>query len=189
MAFVSLICLFCFEVLRPNREIFNSYGDVTIADEGLQNLTYAQHLKPLSSKGSVACRTCCNRRHPFIMVNFEGSWHPHLLSSVLHWNCHYLFIKLRSVTAGIRTSNLPQARWTLNPTSPSQRFVSLRSIEINEKYILNAKLILMYMYFETSNESTISILYTYEMTLYPNIEKSIKMFPSRHISFTDQIQY
>ena len=62
-------------------------------------------------------------------------------------------------------------------------------IEINEKYILNAKLILMYMYFVTSNESTISILYTYEMTLYPNIEKSIKMFPSRHISFTDQIQY
>ena len=29
-----------------------SYGDVTIADEGLQILTYARHSRPLSSEGS-----------------------------------------------------------------------------------------------------------------------------------------
>ena len=37
--------------LSPSR-IFLSFGDVTIAGEGLQILTYAQNLWPLSSVGS-----------------------------------------------------------------------------------------------------------------------------------------
>ena len=36
--------------------------------EGLQILTYAQHLWPLSSEGSLACHTYCDMEHPFIMV-------------------------------------------------------------------------------------------------------------------------
>ena len=41
----------CMELIVPH-EIFHSYGDVTIADEGLQILTYARHLWPLSSESS-----------------------------------------------------------------------------------------------------------------------------------------
>ena len=36
---------------------FHSYGDVTIAGEGLQILTYARHLWQLSNEGSLACHT------------------------------------------------------------------------------------------------------------------------------------
>ena len=41
---------------------------VTITGEGLQILTYAWHLLPLSSEGSLACHTYCDTGHPFIMV-------------------------------------------------------------------------------------------------------------------------
>ena len=41
-----------FGVYRPTRD-----GDVTIADEGLQILTFARHSWPLSSKDSLACHT------------------------------------------------------------------------------------------------------------------------------------
>ena len=35
--------------------IFNSYGDVTFAGEGLQSLTYPRHSWPLSTESSLAC--------------------------------------------------------------------------------------------------------------------------------------
>ena len=38
--------------LSSHSKIFLSFGDVTIAGEGLQILTYAQNLWPLSSVGS-----------------------------------------------------------------------------------------------------------------------------------------
>ena len=63
---VLYVCLF--GVYRPTREFFHSYGDVTITGEGLQILTYAQHPWPLSSEGSLACHTYCDKGHPFIMV-------------------------------------------------------------------------------------------------------------------------
>ena len=44
--------------------IFLLFGDVTIAGEGLQILTYAQHLWPLSSVGSLACHAYCDTGHP-----------------------------------------------------------------------------------------------------------------------------
>ena len=44
--------------------------------------------------------------------------------AVWQWSCHYLFLRLRSVAAGIRTSNLPLAGPTLIPTAPPQRFVN-----------------------------------------------------------------
>ena len=59
-----IVCLF---VLR----IFHSYGDVTIAGEGLQILTYAWYSWRFSSEGSVACHTYWDTEHPFIMVISE----------------------------------------------------------------------------------------------------------------------
>ena len=82
----------------------------TINGEELQLLTYAWHSWPLSSEGSFACHTCCATDLPFIMVISEDPWHgSHLLPSVQQWSCHYLFLRLRSVTTGIRTPNLPNA--------------------------------------------------------------------------------
>ena len=87
------VCLFVclFRIFRPNRELF----------------TY-RHSWPLSSEGSLACHSYCDTGHPFIMVISEDPQHTHLLLSVKQWSCHYL-----SVAAGIRTHNLPLARWTL----------------------------------------------------------------------------
>ena len=73
-------------------------------------LTYTRHSRQLSSEGSLACHTYCDTWHPFIMVISEDSWYSHLLPSVWQLSCHYLFLRLRSVTAGIRTPNLPHKR-------------------------------------------------------------------------------
>ena len=40
-----------------------------------------------------------------MMVTFEDPWHPQLLPNVWQWSCHYLYLRLRSVAAGIRTPN------------------------------------------------------------------------------------
>ena len=65
---------------------------------------------PLSSDGSLTCNTYCDTGHP---GHLRGSvtWHSHqnVLPSVWQWSCHYLFLRLRSVAAGIRTPNLPLA--------------------------------------------------------------------------------
>ena len=45
------------------QEDFYSNGDVTITGEGLRILTYAGHLWPLSSAGSLACHTYCHTGH------------------------------------------------------------------------------------------------------------------------------
>ena len=50
-------------------KIFHSFGDVTIAGEGLHILTYVQHSWPLSSEGSLACHTYWEMGHPFIIIN------------------------------------------------------------------------------------------------------------------------
>ena len=49
----------------------------------------------------------CDTGHPFIMVISEHPWHLHLLLSVWPWSCPDLFLRLRSVAAGIQTTNLP----------------------------------------------------------------------------------
>ena len=110
-------------------ENFHSYGDVTIIDEGLQILTCTWHSWPLSSKGSLVCLIYCDMGHPFIMVISEDPWHSCLLPSVWQWSCHYLFLQLRSVVAGIRTPNLPHARQTLWSTAPLQQWTSLKGTE------------------------------------------------------------
>ena len=59
-------------------DLFQSYGDVTIASEGPQILTYARHSWPLSSEGSLTCHTYCDTGLPFIMVISEDPLHSHL---------------------------------------------------------------------------------------------------------------
>ena len=69
------VCLFW--GLSSHSRIFHSYGDVTIADEGLQILTYARHSWSLSSEGSLACHNYCDTGHPYIMVISGDLWHSH----------------------------------------------------------------------------------------------------------------
>ena len=85
----TFVCLFVWSFSSHSR-IFQSFGDITIAGEGLPILTYAQHLWPSSSSGWLACHTYCDTGHLFIMVIFEDPWHSHLMPSVCQWNCHYL---------------------------------------------------------------------------------------------------
>ena len=84
--------------------IFHSYGDVTNASEGLQILICARHSWPLSSEGSLVC-------HTYGASVYNG----HLRASVTlapiaeHLAVELslsVFLRLRSVAAGIRTSNL-----------------------------------------------------------------------------------
>ena len=75
--FVLFVCGF-----SSHSRIFLSYGEVTIADDGLQILTCAWHSWPLSTEGSLACHTYCDTGYPFIMAISEELWHPHLLLSV-----------------------------------------------------------------------------------------------------------
>ena len=65
---------FClFRGLSSHLRIIQSYGDVTIAGEGLQILTYARHSWPLRSEGSLACHGYCDMGHQFIMVISENT--------------------------------------------------------------------------------------------------------------------
>ena len=105
-------CLFGF-IFVPLKNFFThmkTYDMETINGEELQLLTFAWHSWHLSSEGSLACHTSCATGLPFIMVISEDLWYgSHLLPSVQQWSCHYLFLRHRSLTAGIRTPNLPNA--------------------------------------------------------------------------------
>ena len=82
-------CMFVWGLSFHSR-IFHSYGDITIASEGLQILTYARHSWPLSSEGSLACHTYCDTGHiiPFIMVISEDR------PTTLTPNAEYLAVEL-----------------------------------------------------------------------------------------------
>ena len=111
------VCLFvCLELIVP-LENFHSNGDVTITGEWLQILTCARHSWSLSVPhllwhGTSVYNHNGNLKHP---------WHSKLLPSVKQWSCLYLFLRLRSVAAGIRTPNLRLTGRTLYPTGPPQR--------------------------------------------------------------------
>ena len=96
----NFVCLFV-GIVSSHSRIFHSYGDVTTTGERFQILTYARHLWPLSSEVFLACHTYCDTGHPFIVVITEDLRHSHLLPSVGQWNCHYLYLPLRLVEAGI----------------------------------------------------------------------------------------
>ena len=70
------VCLFVLGFFVP-LENFHSYGDVTIAGEGLQSLTYARHQQPLSSEGSLACHVYCDTGHPFWSCPRTRDTHTH----------------------------------------------------------------------------------------------------------------
>ena len=110
-------CLFCMFVcgFSSHWRMFHLYGNVTIAGDGRQVSTYDRHSWSLSSEGSLACHTYCDTGHPFIMVISEDPWHSHLLLSVWQWSCHYLFLRLRSVAAGIRTPKFRMRELRSNP--------------------------------------------------------------------------
>ena len=112
-----IFCLFvCF--LSHSRIFY-----LTITVKGLQILTNARNSWPLSSEGSLACHTYCDTGYPCIMVISEDPRHSHihLLLSIWQWSCHYLFLQLGSVAAGIRTTILTLARRTFLPTAPPPR--------------------------------------------------------------------
>ena len=65
-----MFCLFVWG-FSSNSRIFHSYGYFTMAGEGLLILTYPRHSWSLSSESFLACHTCCDTGHPFIMVISE----------------------------------------------------------------------------------------------------------------------
>ena len=56
--------LFVCLVLFSHLCILPLFGDVTVADEWLQILTYARHLWPLNSEDSLACHMYCDMSSP-----------------------------------------------------------------------------------------------------------------------------
>ena len=54
-----VICMFVYGFSSQSR-IFQAYGDVTIAGEGLQILTFARDSCRLSSEGFLVCLTYCD---------------------------------------------------------------------------------------------------------------------------------
>ena len=53
--------------------------------------------------------TYCEAGQPFIMVISKDPWYSYLLPKDKQWSCHYLFLRHRSLAAGIRTANLQLA--------------------------------------------------------------------------------
>ena len=72
-------------------------------------MIFAWHSWLLSS---LACHTCFDTGHPFIMLISRDPSHFHLLPSVCRRSCHYLFLRLRSVSTGDRNSELPHTKGT-----------------------------------------------------------------------------
>ena len=108
---------------------FHSFQDVTKTGKRLPILTFARHLWPFNI--SLSCHTYCDSaviwlkycrygvnkknqsycdtEHPIIMVIFEDSWHSYLMPRIWQWSRHFLFQRLLSVVAWIRTLNRPLA--------------------------------------------------------------------------------
>ena len=109
--------------LSSHSRIFHSYGDVTITGEGLQILTYARHSWPFGIEqwGFFSV--------PHLLWHWASVYNGHLRGPVtlvpiaehLEWSCHYLFLRLRSVAAGIWTTNLLLVGPMLIPTALSPR--------------------------------------------------------------------
>ena len=80
--------------------IFHSFWHVTIAGEGLQILTYARHLWPLSSAGSLACHKYCYTGHPFIIVIVEFLIIFYKIISLnIHKNMNWFRLPSKSVSS------------------------------------------------------------------------------------------
>ena len=75
----------------------------------------------------LACHTCCDTGHPFFMVISENPWHSHLSQAFGQRSCHYLFWRLSSVAAWIRSLSLLHARQTIFSAAPLYRLFALIS--------------------------------------------------------------
>ena len=95
--FWGFFCLFW--GLSSHSRIVLSYEDVTTAGKVLQILTYARHSWSLSSEGSLACHNYCDMGRHFLGP-----------VTLTQWNGHYLFLRLRSVVAGIWKPNQQSLR-------------------------------------------------------------------------------
>ena len=103
-------CLFdCFGFYVP---FFHSYGDVTITSEGSQILTNTWH-SAIEQRGIFSVPHLLWNGASIYNGNFWESVTLTPVPIVWHWSCHFLFLRLRSVAAGIRTPNLPHVRWAL----------------------------------------------------------------------------
>ena len=131
IVFVCLfVYLFVWSFFSSYSRIFQSFGDVTIDGKGLQILTYARHLWPLSSEGSLARHTYCDTGHPIIIIP-EEPWHSHLTPSVWQWSCHYLFLRLGLSRLGFEH---PTFRLRGQRSNPMRHHKSLRSFFHSNKW-------------------------------------------------------
>ena len=80
--FFLLFWFFFFWVIHPTREFFTHLKTSPLPIKGCKFYTFARHLWPLSSEGSLACHTYCNTGHPFIMIISGDPWHSHVMQSV-----------------------------------------------------------------------------------------------------------
>ena len=89
---------FCFHgvFFLSRSKNFHSYGDITIAGEGLQILTYARFYE-----GSLTCHTFCDMG--LIVVISEDPGHSHCCRAFGSGAVTTCFIRLRSVATGYRT--------------------------------------------------------------------------------------
>ena len=82
---------------------------------------------PLSSEGSLTCHTHCDTGLPSIMVISEDPWLSHLMLSVWHWSCHYLWKcceKTEVRATGDRTP-ISRRRGERSTSTPPRRFRNL----------------------------------------------------------------
>ena len=64
----------CLGFFLSHLRIFYSFGDVTIAGEGLQILSYARHSWPLIREGSLVCHTYCDTGHPSLRTRDTNTY-------------------------------------------------------------------------------------------------------------------
>ena len=106
---VYVFIYFLFVVFHPTIEFFFTFTHMDMSPLPVKDCIFWSMLGTYSHwavRVSLEWHTYCDTRHPFKMVVSKDPWHWHLMPSVWQWSCHYLFWWLRSVTAGIWTSNL-----------------------------------------------------------------------------------
>ena len=119
-------------------KISHSFGDVTIAHEGQQILTYARRLWPLSSEGSSACHTNYHDTgHPFMMVISEDPWHSHLLLSFSSGAVTTCFHDLGLSQLGFEHPTFRLRGQRFNPLRQGRGYVTLRILIIFIKIIIH----------------------------------------------------
>jgi hypothetical protein len=117
---IDWLIIYCY---TSRSRIFQLYGDVTIAGEGLQNLGL-RSTGPLSREGSLSCHTCCDtglrlfRSHPkdrsiqSPLMTHKGMWriysNRNLHGSVQHKTRHEYFPYVHVVNDSILNNQAPR---------------------------------------------------------------------------------